>query len=414
MAAISPTPQSPDTDVLAVRQATEALCEPLETEDYVAQSAPEISPTKWHLAHTTWFFETFVLEPNQAEYRVFDPNYRYLFNSYYNSVGEQYPRPSRGVITRPTVAEVFAYRRWVDEALAEALPQLSPEAAAVAELGRHHEQQHQELMLMDLKHVFSCNPLYPAYGGNATPETEARVPPLDWWPVKEGVHAIGDDGAGFAFDNERPRHRVYLHNAELADRLITNGEYLAFIEDGGYQRPELWLSDGWNWLQEQGVNAPLYWVATETGWQEYTLAGLKPLDPARPVCHVSFYEAEAFASWMGARLPTEAEWEVLAAERARPGNFVESGRLHPAPDPGHGQLLGDCWEWTYSAYTPYPGYRPPEGALGEYNGKFMSGQYVLRGGSCVTPAAHTRISYRNFFYPDMRWPFTGIRLARDA
>jgi len=295
----------------------------------------------------------------------------------------------------------------------DAMPALAEEAMEVIELGLHHEQQHQELMLMDIKHVFSCNPLHPAYGGHASPESASGPAPLGWLPVTEGLHAIGHDGQGFAYDNEQPGHRVYVHAAELSDRLITNSEFLGFVEDGGYRRPELWLSDGWDWLKERGVAAPLYWIAGEDDWYEHTLAGLQPLDPARPVCHVSFYEAEAFATWIGARLPTEAEWEVMAAQRAGGGNFVEQGELHPRPARGD-QLLGDCWEWTHSAYAPYPGYRPPAGALGEYNGKFMSSQYVLRGGSCVTPASHTRITYRNFFYPWMRWPFTGIRLARDG
>jgi ergothioneine biosynthesis protein EgtB len=404
----------------AVRAATEHLAEPLSPEDTTAQSMPDASPVKWHLAHTSWFFETFLLE-SVPTYRPFDPTYRVLFNSYYHSVGEQYLRPERGMITRPGLAEVCAYRAHVDEACLALLARaaLSPAQCAVVELGLQHEQQHQELILTDLKHLFAKNPLHPVYRLRP-PEDPPRVAPtLAWHPCPPGLREIGHAGPGFAFDNEGPRHRVFVHGFALASRLVSNGEYLAFMADRGYERPELWLSDGWAAVCTNGWRAPLYWQERDGVWRQFTLAGLREVAPGEPVTHVSAYEADAYARWAGARLPTEAEWEVAAAQTEVAGNFVENGRLHPAPAVGAPaatprQLFGDVWEWTSSAYGPYPGYRPPPGALGEYNGKFMANQLVLRGGSCATPLSHIRASYRNFFHPDARWQFSGIRLARDA
>lgn len=443
----------------AVRAFTERLCEPLVTEDYVIQSMPDVSPTKWHLAHTSWFFETFALASADPDYRPLDPMYNYLFNSYYNTIGYRHCRPKRGLVSRPTVDEVYAYRAHVDEHMTALLQTVVGSAWAelepIMEIGLHHEQQHQELMVTDIKHVFSENPLFPAYrardraagevGGEARGAGEvggvdrasgdfggdvraagdvegaahaASAPPLGWIEFKEDVHAIGHAGDGFAFDNESPRHRVLTPSFALATRLVTAGEYLAFIEDGGYERPDLWLSAGWDAAQREGWRAPLYWQDHDDGWRLFTLAGVERIDPAAPVCHVSYFEADAYARWKGARLPTEFEWEVAVGDTPVQGNFAGSGRLHPAPAPaGAGdrpaQLFGDVWEWTRSDYAPYPGYRPAEGAIGEYNGKFMSGQYVLRGGSCATSVDHIRATYRNFFPPDARWQFSGIRLAKD-
>jgi len=402
----------------AVRAATVRLAEPLSPEDCTAQSMPDASPVKWHLAHTSWFFETFVLEGAVRGYRPFEAAYRVLFNSYYHSVGEQYFRPERGMITRPGLAEVLAYRRHVDAQCLALLERgaLSPEALGVVELGLQHEQQHQELILTDLKHLLAKNPSTPVYRKRPAAPT-ATAQPLAWHGHPAGLREIGHAGPGFAFDNESPRHRVFVHAFALASRAATNAEYLAFMHDRGYQRPELWLSDGFEAVRSHGWRAPLYWLERDGGWWQFTLAGLERLAPDEPVTHVSAYEADAYARFAGARLPTEAEWEVAAAEAEVAGNFVESARLHPAPATpaaGPAQLFGDVWEWTSSAYAPYPGYRPPPGALGEYNGKFMANQLVLRGGSCATPAAHVRSSYRNFFHPDARWQFSGIRLARDA
>jgi ergothioneine biosynthesis protein EgtB len=404
-----------------VRCFTEWICEPLAIEDYVVQSMPDVSPAKWHLAHTSWFFETFILSPAIPDYHPFHPMYRYLFNSYYNAVGERHARPERGLLTRPTVAEIYRYRAHVDACMAELLggadaEQLAP-IAPIVELGLHHEQQHEELLLTDLKHVLACNPLRPAYREGAA-EDAGQAPPFGWVEYPGGIGCLGYDGAGFAFDNELPRHRVFLEPFRLATRPVTNAEYLAFMADGGYQRPELWLSDGWNTVGAQGWAAPLYWEQRDGAWWVQTLGGPRPVAAAEPVCHVSYYEADAYARWAGARLPTEAEWETAAAGLPVAGNFVERERFHPAPAPGGGtglqQMYGDVWEWTASAYSPYPGYRPTAGALGEYNGKFMCSQLVLRGGSCATPQSHIRASYRNFFPPDARWQFSGIRLADDA
>jgi len=406
----------------STRAATEQLCAPLAVDDYGAQSMPDASPAKWHLAHTSWFFETFVLQ-REAGYHPPHPRYEVLFNSYYNSVGEQYPRPRRGLLTRPTVEEVYHYRRHVDAAVAARLDgHGGPLPAArldVIELGLHHEQQHQELLLTDVKHLLSCNPLRPVYRPRQPGATGAPLP-SGWVAFSAGVYEVGHDGHGFAFDNETPRHRVFLEPFALATRLVTNGDYLAFIEDGGYTRPELWLAEGWDVVRQQGWTAPLYWKRHDAGWQLFTLAGMRAVDVAEPLCHVSYYEADAYARWAGARLPREAEWEVAAATVEDGGNFVEAGHFHPipltAPSPAGNvvQLFGDVWEWTQSAYSAYPGYRPAAGALGEYNGKFMCNQLVLRGGSCATPASHIRATYRNFFPPGARWQFSGIRLARDA
>jgi ergothioneine biosynthesis protein EgtB len=379
---------------------------------------PDASPTKWHLAHTTWFFETFVLEPARPERPPFDPRFRFLFNSYYNAVGPQYARPERGLLSRPSLDEVLAYRAAIDEALLEWLDGAGPrdsELLARVELGIQHEQQHQELILTDAKHALGRNPLRPAY--RVLPEPpRAEAPALRFEPFAEGVRSVGHAGPGFAFDNEAPRHRLLLPAFELASRCVTNGEYLGFLDDGGYERPELWLSDGWAWREAEDVCAPLYWERVDGAWTTFTLAGPRALRAEEPVVHVSFYEAAAFAEWSGARLPTEHEWEVAAAGAPVEGNFLEGGRLHPAPAPAGpraAQLFGDVWEWTRSDYAPYPGFRPSAGALGEYNGKFMCNQRVLRGGSCATPASHVRASYRNFFPPTARWQFSGIRLAKD-
>jgi ergothioneine biosynthesis protein EgtB len=403
----------------AVRATTVALCAPLSPEDCCAQSMADASPAKWHLAHTSWFFETLVVAPETADYRPLDPRYRILFNSYYNTVGAQHPRPERGLLTRPSLAEVLAYRRHVDAHVLALLARgVDPAVADTVRLGIEHEQQHQELLLTDVKHLLSCNPLHPAYRSVAEPLARGATP-LGWLRHAGGLQRVGHGGEGFAFDNERPRHQVLLQPFELATRPVTNGELLAFIDDGGYRRPELWLSDGWATVEAAGWDAPAYWSRDGGAWLTHTLGGLRAVQEAEPVCHVSYYEADAYARWASARLPTEAEWEVAAAARPVDGNLLESGRLHPAAAPvvgdgGLAQLFGDVWEWTQSAYAPYPGYQPPRGALGEYNGKFMCSQLVLRGGSCATPRAHVRATYRNFFYPHQRWQFSGLRLARDG
>jgi len=382
---------------------------------------PDASPAKWHLAHTTWFFETFVLTEAAPGYRPFDPRFGYLFNSYYNSVGAQYPRPRRGVLTRPDLDEVRRYRARVDEQMEALLTAASKEDFeswwSVVEIGLHHEQQHQELLLTDIKHLFSCNPLEPAFH-EPHDEPVSEPLPLNWHPYEGGVYWMGHDGSGFAYDCETPRHEVFQHPFEIASRLVTNGEFLAFIEDRGYERPELWLSEGWTVVNERAWKAPLYWRREDGRWRVFTLGGMKDVHPAEPVSHVSFFEADAYARWRGALLPRESAWEIAAADLPVEGNFVESERYHPAAAPADGsagrplQMFGDLWEWTASPFLPYPGYEPPAGALGEYNGKFMCNQFVLRGGSCASPRAHLRASYRNFFPPDARWQFTGIRLAR--
>ncbi|MFC0082627.1 ergothioneine biosynthesis protein EgtB [Aciditerrimonas ferrireducens] len=410
----------------ATRRLTEALAAPLGPEDQTVQSMPDVSPTKWHRAHTTWFFETFLLLPGLAGYEPFDPAYAYLFNSYYETVGDRYPRARRGLVSRPGVAEVTAYRAAVDRAMADLLAGSSEDLGFLLELGVQHEQQHQELLLMDAKHVLAQSPLDPVYASfptSAGPGTGAAAPrPHGWWAHEGGLVAIGAEGPGFCFDNETPRHPVYLQPFELADRLVTCGEWLAFIDDGGYRRPELWLSEGWATCQAEGWQAPLYWRAEPEGWSIFTLGGRRPLDPAEPVCHVSYYEADAYARWAGARLPTEAEWEAVAEQLGPAGlgegeGFLDpkgpaAGAPHPRPQPAP-TLVGDAWAWTSSAYLPYPGFRPWAGGVGEYNGKFMVNQQVLRGGCCATPPGHHRPSYRNFYPASARWPFTGVRLARD-
>jgi ergothioneine biosynthesis protein EgtB len=405
-------------DYAAVRGTTVALTMPLSAEDCALQSMPDASPVKWHLAHTTWFFETFVLEPHVRGYRTFDRAYGYLFNSYYNAVGERHPRPERGMLSRPSLEEVLAYRRHADQALKESLGNgLSAEVMALVVLGLHHEQQHQELILTDVKHLLSRNPLKPAYQ-KVWPLTPIRGREPRWIEFPGGLYEIGHAGPGFAFDNETPRHRVWLEDFEVSSHPVTHGDFLNFIEDGGYRRPALWLSAGWDIVCARGWEAPEYWARRDGGWHTFTLHGEVPVDPNTPICHVSFYEAEAFARWAKARLPGEAEWEVAARGAPAAGNFLESGALHPLAlreDPADSllaQAFGDVWEWTRSEYGPYPGYRPAAGAVGEYNGKFMSSQYVLRGGSCATPASHIRATYRNFFPPDARWQFSGLRLAR--
>jgi ergothioneine biosynthesis protein EgtB len=400
-----------------VRETTETLAAPLSPEDQTVQSMPDVSPTKWHRAHTSWFFETFLLEPVVAGYRPFHPAFAYLFNSYYEGVGARYPRHQRGIVSRPGVAEVAEYRNYVDNAMTGLLGGgLAPDLADLVELGLHHEQQHQELLLMDIKHVLSCNPIQPAYAtvtvAEPAPQTAVR-----WIERQGGLVEVGHDGAGFAFDNESPRHAVHLEPFALADRAVTCGEWMAFIADGGYERPDLWLSDGWATARADAWESPLYWFRVVDDWWLFTLGGPQLVDPAEPVCHVSYYEADAFARWSGTRLPTEAEWETVTAERsggAVRGKFLDTAVLHPRPADGTESFFGDVWQWTSSAYSPYPGFQPAAGAVGEYNGKFMVNQYVLRGGSCVTPEDHARASYRNFFPPAARWAFSGLRLARDV
>jgi len=408
-----------------VRALTEELAAPLSPEDQTVQSMPDVSPTKWHRGHTSWFFETFLLQPDLSGYTPFHPAFAYIFNSYYETVGARHPRAERGVISRPGVAEVAAYRRHVDDAMSELLgtgPAGDP--LGLVELGLHHEQQHQELLLMDIKHVLSRNPLLPAYRPDSAPAASSARK-TRWIEHRGGTVEVGHRGDGFGFDNEFPRHPVHLTPFALADQPVTCGDWLAFMEDDGYRRPELWLSDGWAMVQQQGWDAPLYWSRPgpvegggsrghASGWQVFTLAGDRPVDPAEPVCHVSYYEADAFAHWMGDRLPTESEWEVVAVDQPAGTTLLDLSSLHPSlPHDGGSQFFGDVWEWTSSAYCPYPGFRAAPGAVGEYNGKFMVNQYVLRGGSCVTPADHIRATYRNFFPASARWAFSGVRLARD-
>jgi ergothioneine biosynthesis protein EgtB len=398
-----------------VRDATLGLAKPLSAEDQMVQSGAETSPTKWHLAHTTWFFETFLLLPSVRGYRAFNERFTYLFNSYYKQLDGHPLRTLRGAFSRPSLDEVQDYRRQVDAAMEKFIEAATPEQLELIELGLNHEQQHQELIVTDIKHAFSTNPLRPAYRGSAA-ASAGEAAPMRWIEFDGGEHEIGDAGAGFAFDNEGPRHRVYLHAFRLASRLVTNAEYLEFIADGGYARPELWLSDGWDHINASGWRAPLYWEQHDGKWQVFTCAGMYSLDRNEPVCHVSYYEADAYARWAGARLATEAEWEVAATTVPIAGNFLASERLHVAPAPdvaGLQQMFGDAWEWTASPYVAYPGYRAGAGALGEYNGKFMCNQLVLRGGSCATPQDHIRATYRNFFPPQARWQFMGIRIAND-
>ncbi len=417
----------------SVRRFSERIAQPLSAEDCAIQSMPDVSPTRWHLAHTTWFFETFLLK-NSPAYVVFDSSFEYLFNSYYNSIGRQFPRARRGLISRPGLDRTLAYRGHVDQAMDDWISGtgLTPRQLDILTIGLNHEQQHQELMLTDIKHVLSANPLAPVYvNDKPNPQNSSE---LSWIELDEELVWIGNDSGGFAFDNERPRHRFFLDNYTIASRCVTNGEYLAFIEDGGYQRPELWLSLGWEAVQKKRWTAPLYWSLSDQGWSQFTLGGCKPMDVNEPVCHVSFFEADAFARWSGCRLPSEQQWEhAVAAELNGPAAnqsaadlsghwsdvMLSAGRtVHPQSGKGDAagsrlvNAIGNLWEWTSSQYSAFPGYQPPDGALGEYNGKFMCNQFVLRGGSCATPSGHIRISYRNFFPPDARWQFTGIRLAQ--
>ena len=429
--AMPPMPEpgvpQPDPDVLLdhyerVRRQSVALAAPLAPEDMVVQSMPDVSPTKWHLAHVTWFFERFVLGPHAPDYEPFDPAFDFLFNSYYYTAGQMHTRANRGLLSRPTVATVQAYRRHVDAAVCRLITRGDETVRFLVTLGLHHEQQHQELMLTDIKHVLAQNPLLPAYDEAAAGASDAPAPPQGWQRFPGGVVEIGHAGDGFCYDNETPRHRVWLEDFELATRPVTNREWREFMADGGYQRPELWLSEGWATILAEGWDRPFYW--REDGEEVFTLGGLRPVDPAAPASHLSYFEADAYARWAGARLPTEAEWEVAsraAAGRAEgapaaPGNFAGAGVLQPRVAAGTGliQMFGDVWEWTASPYSPYPGFQPLAGSLGEYNGKFMCSQLVLRGGSCVTPSDHIRETYRNFFYPRDRWQFTGLRLARSV
>ena len=391
-------PDAPSQRYRQLRARSLALVRPLTPEDMTAQSMPDASPAKWHMAHTTWFFETFLLMPNVAAYRVFDTRFGFLFNSYYEALGARQPRPARGLITRPSVADVLAYRAHVDAAMERLLEARADAVADLLELGLAHEEQHQELILMDILHLFAASPLAPAYAPPHGSQPAVDRGPQSWASLQGGLAEIGHAGdAGFAFDNETPRHKVWLEPFQISDRLVTNGDWLSFIADGGYRRPEFWLSEGWATVLAEAWRAPLYWREDGDSWRIMSLTGLRPLDPAAPVSHVSYYEADAYAAWVGARLPTEAEWEFAAQERPD---------LH--------RLRGDLWQWTRSAYLAYPGFRPAAGAVGEYNGKFMSGQFVLRGGSFATSAGHARVSYRNFFYPHQRWMFSGVRLARDG
>jgi len=410
-----------------VREMSLELAAPLSAEDCQVQSMADASPTKWHLAHVTWFFETFLLERYEAGFAPFDPSFRVLFNSYYQGVGERHPRPERGLITRPTLEDVKRYRRNVDERVQALLatPAADSERDEIVTLGLHHEQQHQELLLTDIKHAFSLDPNARAYA-RRWPMTRVRSQAMRWFRHEGGLVEHGHDPAvdgAFCFDNETPRHQTFLAPFEIASRPVSYGEYLAFMEDGGYRRPELWLSMGWDWVNAATRRGPLYWREGEGIWLNHTLQGLVEIDRRTPVCHLSYFEADAYARWVGARLPTEAEWEFAARRLRQPqrGNFADRGSFHPLPhaDPDADgsepvQMFGDVWEWTQSSYAPYPGYRPLPGAVGEYNGKFMCNQYVLRGGSCATPPNHVRASYRNFFPPDAQWQFSGLRLARDA
>ncbi|QTR45451.1 ergothioneine biosynthesis protein EgtB [Thiothrix litoralis] len=412
------TPQQLRQHYQYVRQVSEQICAPLVTEDYQIQSIEETSPPKWHLAHVTWFFETFLLKLHSKDYQPFHPQFEILFNSYYETVGKLHPRPKRGLLARPTVKEVYAYRHTVDKAMDVLFDMLEQypddKIQSFIELGLNHEQQHQELMCMDIKHNFSVNPLKPAYRSDLPTSPVGNTFAVQWHEQTAGVYEVGHDGNGFAYDNEAPRHPQYVPEFKLANRLVTNGEYLAFIEDGGYQQVDLWLSDGWHHINQYGWQYPLYWQRDGQFWQEMTLGGLRLLNPHEPVSHVSYYEADAYARWAGKRLPTEAEVEIVLAGKPLQGNFFDQEHLHPQPATVDGQWFGDLWAWTATDYHPYPGFKPLEGSAGEYNGKFMCNQKVLRGGCCATSLDHMRVTYRNFFYPHERWAFTGIRMADNA
>ncbi len=395
-----------------VRQTTLHLTRHLSAEDQMLQSMPDASPTKWHLAHTTWFFETFILQQHLPRYRPFDDRYKYLFNSYYKRLGAHPVRGRRGLMSRPSLEQVHAYREHVDGAIARFGEEANEEVLRLVELGINHEQQHQELILTDIKHALWSSPLPPP---DARHVSLLQAPqPFTWIDHEGGTYFIGHNGEGFAFDNEGPRHQVLLLPFRIASRLVTNAEYLEFMEDGGYRRAELWLSDGWDAVCSQAWASPLYWEERDGSWWHFTGDHMRPMEPAEPVCHVSYYEADAYARWRGVRLPTEQEWEVVASEMPVRGTLLEDEVFHPRSAPGEAmqQVLGDVWEWTASPYVAYPGYRPAVGALGEYNGKFMCNQFVLRGGSCATPGTHIRVTYRNFFPPHARWQFSGIRLAQ--
>jgi len=424
---------SPDSEELAnngidqlrseynrVRKTSELICEPLATDDYGVQTMPDVSPPKWHLAHVSWFFETFLLKPYLEDYQEYHRDYVRLFNSYYEQVGQYHPRPQRGLLSRPTLDDILKYRTHIDLAMHRLLENLqlvdNPQVMERIIIGLNHEQQHQELLFTDIKHILGMNPLRPAYRDISHPE--GIEVPLEWIRFTGGLKKIGAAEQGFAFDNERPQHDVWQPPFLIGSRPVTNGEYIQFIEDGGYFRPEFWLSEGWKAIKEGRFNAPLYWESRDGEWWHYTLSGMQPVNLHAPVCHVNYFEADAYASWAGKRLPTEVEWEIAAENQTVEGNLRNSGYLHPLPtteaEAGLSKMYGDVWEWTQSAYGAYPKYRHSDGALGEYNGKFMCGQYVLRGGSCVTPADHIRPTYRNFFYPADQWQFSGFRLAEDV
>jgi ergothioneine biosynthesis protein EgtB len=411
---------------LATRKLTEQICSRLQTEDYVVQPVDDVSPPKWHLGHTTWFFETFLLGKYRENYVPFHKLYGFLFNSYYESIGVRWDRPRRGVLSRPTVQEIYKYRSFIDTQMTELIDSVQDYQRSqfefLVELGVHHEQQHEELLFMDIKYIFGVNPLHPTYAETKRPHSQIRnLPRAKYLEFQGGIHEIGHDGNGFCFDNETPRHQVLLRDYSLQNRLVTCGEYLEFMRDDGYSDPRLWLSDGWATVQQEGWRSPLYWENVDNQWHIMTLTGFRPVDPDEPVCHVSFYEADAFANWAQKRLPTEEEWEhaaIVSGAQPSNGNFMDDRNFHPIPISTSGdglqQMYGDVWEWTGSAYLPYPGFRPAAGAIGEYNGKFMSNQMVSRGGACVTPRNHIRPTYRNFFQCDKRWQFSGIRLASDA
>jgi ergothioneine biosynthesis protein EgtB len=409
-------------EYLRIRATTERLASVLSAEDQTVQTMPDVSPTKWHRAHVTWFFETFVLGEYAQGYHAFDDAYAYIFNSYYEAMGARHPRPERGLLSRPGIDEIARYRAYVDGQMDALLRDIDqPGLVDLITLGLHHEQQHQELLLMDIKHVLSRNPMHPVYLPATLPRAEGHPPKAGWLEHDGGPVEIGHRGVGFGFDNEYPVHTVHLTPFGLADRPVTCGDWLSFMEDDGYRRPEFWLSDGWAVVNAQDWDAPLYWTRDPDNsdqWLQFTLSGLRPVDPDEPVCHVSYYEADAFAHWTGMRLPTESEWETVAAINGEGDNFLRDdflgrGAPHPLPAVTTNGLYGDTWEWTSSSYAPYPGFRAAPGAVGEYNGKFMVSQYVLRGGCCATPQGHTRSTYRNFFPPGARWPFGGVRLARD-
>lgn len=405
-----------------VRAYTEFICSSLKAEDFVVQSMEDVSPTKWHLAHTSWFFETFLLCEAILNYQRYHPQYHHLFNSYYKLVGDPFSRPDRGLLSRPTVEEVYEYRKHIDQQMQRwfenASSQELDQYASIIELGINHEQQHQELILTDIKHVLSINPLKPVFRETPAPSQSSHSD-LEWIDIPEGIYEIGFEGDGFSFDNEGPRHRTFIEPVKIASRLVTNKEYMEFIDDGSYQQIDLWLSEAWETINQQKWQTPIYWCKQDGVWYQFTLSGLREIDPNEPVCHISYYEADAFSRWAGARLPTEFEWEAVAGHIAIQGNLLEQENFHPIPLSVNSngsnlhQLYGDVWEWTQSAYSPYPGFRPQAGALGEYNGKWMCNQYVLRGGSCVTPQSHIRKTYRNFFPAHSRWQFMGIRLLKD-